>query len=47
MFVDQLRQPQSARHAGGTAADDHDIGFHRGTLNVGQWLTKYDHAHPS
>ena len=32
VFVNQLRKPQSTRHAGGTSADDDDIGFHHRTL---------------
>ena len=44
MFVDQLRQAQRTGHAGGTSADDDHIRFHRRTLDIGQWLTEYDHA---
>ncbi len=34
VFVDELRQPQRASHAGGTSADDDDIGFHDRTLDI-------------
>ena len=46
VLVDQLRQAQRTGHAGGASADDDHVRFHRRTLNVRKWFTKYDHAMP-
>ena len=34
VLIDQLRQPQGARHASRTATDDDDVGGHLGAFNI-------------
>ena len=36
VMIDELREPQSTRHASWPAADDDDIGGHLGTFDVGE-----------
>ena len=43
VLVDQLREPQGAGHAGGASADDDHVGFHNGTFDIGERLTKNYH----
>ncbi len=41
--VDELRQPQRARHARRPAAHDDDVRLHLRTLDAGEWLAEDDH----
>ena len=43
VLVNQLRQAQSARHAGRTSADDDYVCFHHRALDARKRLTKNDH----
>ena len=43
VLVDELRQPEGAGHAGRPTADDHNVSFHYGTIDIRERLTKDDH----
>jgi hypothetical protein len=43
VVVNELREAQSAGHAGGASANDDDIGFHYRAFDTRQWFTKNDH----
>ncbi len=43
VIVDQLRKPQRAGHARRPTADDDDIGWHLGVLDVGKRLAEDQH----
>ena len=43
VLVDQLGKAQRARHSGGTAAHNHNVGFHLGTFDSFERLTKDQH----
>ncbi len=43
VIVNQLRKPQRAGHARGPTADDDDVGWHFGVLDVGERLAEDQH----
>ena len=42
MVVDELREAQGAGHSGGASADDDNVGFHLGAVDVGERVTEMD-----
>jgi hypothetical protein len=43
VFVDELGETQGTSHASRSAANNDDIGFHRGVFDAGDWFSKNDH----
>ena len=43
VLVDELRQPQSASHARGAAADDDDVGLHLRAIDAFERFAENEH----